>query len=337
MEKFITAPASGREVETLTTDIEFFGPPGKYFELRVRGVVDDDNSTVEDALNDSSLREYKVSAMLGKSHTFHDSSFPHISKENGDSFLLGAPDTEGITVEISGRRYVFYENSAGEYSYIELSCTATNFKAAQAIFFDGITPYLDVLSYSGNCSLFLKETRIEDVKHRLMVFPNVAPYRKQLVSLGDFVIYPELREILSMYREAKNASSNLYKFLCFYKILEGLYGNIRPNIFKRAKAIKLKVDHAGKRIPDDPHLIPDHRKYVGRTIRNFFESVLTPEFRHGAAHFVLRDGTAVNLSSLAYVENYTHILYITEICIRMSIDDTINIIGQLEKAEKERQ
>jgi len=336
MEKSITTPASGGEIETLTTDIEFFGPPGKYFELRVRGIVEGDRSTVEDALNDSSLRQYKVAAMLGKSHISHDSSFPHISKENGDSFLLGTPDTDGITVEILGRHYLFYENAAGEYSYIELSCTATSFKSAQAIFFDGITTYLDLLSYGNNCSLFLKETRIEDIKHRLMVFPSVAPYRKSIVSLGDFVIYPQLREILSMYREAKNSSSTLYRFLCLYKIMEGLYGNIRPNLFKRAKAIKLKIDKESKRIPDDPDLIPDHKKYVGRTIRSFFESVLTPEFRHGAAHFFLRDGVAVNLSSLAHVENYTHILYITEICVRILIDETINIIGLLEAAEKEQ-
>lgn len=285
MKKSITTPASGGEIETLTTDIEFFGPPGKYFELRVRGVVEGDSSTVENALNDASLRQYKVSAMLGKSHIFYDSRFPHISKENGDSFFLGAPDTDGITVEISGRQYLFYKNAAGEYSYIELSCTATSFKSAQSTFFDGITPYLDMLSYGNNCYLFLKETRIEDIQHRLIVFPNVAPYRKSTVSLGDFVICPQLSAILSMYREAKNSGSNLYKFLCLYKIMEGLYGNIRPNIFKRAKAIKLKIDQEGKRIPDDPDFIPDHKKYVGKTIRSFFESVLTPEFRHGAAHF----------------------------------------------------
>lgn len=334
MDKSITTPASGGEVETLTTDIDFFGPPGKYFELRVRGIVDDDKTTLEEALRDSSLREYKVSAMLGRSYIFYDANFPHISKENGNSFLLGNPDTERITVEIFGRQYVFHKNTAGEYSYVELSCVATNFKHAQAIFFDGITPYLDTLSYTGSCSLFLRETCIEDVKHRLMVFPNVAPYRKQVVQLGDFVVYPQLHEIYSMYREAKNSSSNLYRFLCFFKIIEGLYGNIRPRLLKRAKSLKLDLVQEGKRIPDDPHLIPEHKKYVGKTIKNFFESVLTPEFRHGAAHFVLRDGTAVNLSSLAQIEKYTHILYITEICTRILIDDTVNILRQLDKAEK---
>jgi hypothetical protein len=331
----ITTPSNGTGIETLTAPMDFFGPPGKYVELHMLANIEGDTRRDTDRRDDSSPREFKVSAILGRSHIFVDSQLPVVSANNGDSFLVGPAEFSNLEVELDGRIYVFHKNTKEEYSYVEFECEAVHYKQAEYLFYLGLTSYLDALAYKGNCPIFIQAVRIEDVHNQIVVLPQISPYRRQSVSLGDMVIYPELNSVYAMYRESKNASSNFYRFLCLYKILEGLFGAVRPQLFKRAKALKLAVDQSPKRIPNDMHLIPDHRKYIGMSIRSFFETVLTPQFRHGVAHFMLRDGTAMNLSSPQQVDLYTHIVYITELCLRALVDDCENILAKLSDAARQ--
>ena len=330
----ITTPSSGTGTETLRASMDFLGPPGKYVELHMLARVEGDTRQDEDKRNDSSLRFFKVSATLGRSHIFVDEELPIVSASHGDSFLVGPFEFSNLEVVLPGGTYVFHKNSKDEYSYVAFECEAVHYRQAHHLFYHGLTSYLDTLAYKGNCPIFIQAVKIEDVRNQIIVLPHVSPYRKQSVSLGDIVVYPELLSVYAMYRESKNASSNFYRFLCLYKILEGLYGAVRPGLFKRIKTLKLKIDQGAKRIPDDPELIPEHRKYVGLSIRSFFESVLTPQFRHGVAHFMLRDGTAMNLSSPQQVEMYTHIVYITELCLRIVVDDCESILKEIADAER---
>lgn len=329
----ITTPSSGTGMETLTAPLEFLGPAGKYVELHLLARVEGDTRNDDERRNDSSARKFKVSATLGKSHIFVDTQLPIVSQGNGDSFLTASTELPNLEIDAAGRKYMFSKNQHGEYSYVEFECDATHYKQAHHYFYHGLAQFLDALAYRGNCPLFIQALRIEDVANQIIVVPQVSPYRKREVALGDMKFYSELRPIYAIYREARNSSSNFYKFLCFYKILEGLFSVVRPKLFKRAKALKLRVDQEIKRIPDDPYLILEHKKYVQKSIRNFFESVLTPQFRHGVAHFMLHDGTAMDLSSPHHVENYTYIVYITELCVRIMIDDCENILSKLANAE----
>jgi hypothetical protein len=331
-----TTPSSGTGVESLTAPVDFLGPSGKYVELHLLARVKDDTRNDEDRRNDLTLRKFKVSAILGKSNIFSDGQLPIVAANNGDSFLVGPSDFSNLEVNLGNRIYVFHKNSAGEYSYVELECDAISYKQAHHFFYEGLTSYLDTLAYRGKCSVFIQAVRIEDVPNQIIVLPQVSPYRKQEVYLGDLVTHPELRPIYALYREGKNASSNFYRFLCFFKILEGIFGMVRPKLFKRAKSLQVEINRESKRIPNDPHLIPDHQKHVGKAIQSFFESVLTPEFRHGVAHFMLDDGAIMNLSAPEQIEKYTHIVYITELCIREMIDECEKILVQLAASTSQK-
>jgi methylamine utilization protein MauJ len=48
-------------------------------------------------------------------------------------------------------------------------------------------------------------------------------------------LFGEMKPVYAMYREAKNTDSDFYKFLCCYKIMEGLLGKMLANAFARAK------------------------------------------------------------------------------------------------------
>jgi len=328
----INTPSSGTGMEKLTVDVEFFGPPGKYVEVHLLARTENDTRNDEDRRNDLTLRRFKVSAILGKSNIFSDKEFPTVAIGNGGSFLVGPSDFEILELKLEEKIYVFHKNSEGEYSFVEFECDAVHHKQANYLFHHTLTTYLDTLAYRGNCPIFIQAVRIEDVSNQLIIVPQMAPYRKHNVSLDDTTVYPELSPVYAMYREAKNSSSNYYRFLCYYKILEGLFGSVRPQLFKRARSVKAKINTDSKRIPADPYLIPEQQKYVGMNIKSFFESVLTPEFRHGVAHFMLKDGTTMNLSLPQQLEAYTHILYITELCLRALIDDCEKILAMLPEA-----
>ena len=74
--------------------------------------------------------------------------------------------------------------------------------------------------------------KCEDEANHIIVVSYRMPYGNVVLS-GGLPSLPRLSS-LSMVStwEAVNASSNFYRFLCFYKILEGIFSQIRPQFFQ---------------------------------------------------------------------------------------------------------
>jgi len=72
-----------------------------------------------------------------------------------------------------------------------------------------------------------------------------------------------------MYREAKNASSDFYRFLCYYKILEGLLGPMRADVYKRAATKGLEIRAPKQLVPAGSELPGALRSYAGKPIKVF--------------------------------------------------------------------
>jgi hypothetical protein len=73
-------------------------------------------------------------------------------------------------------------------------------------------------------------------------------------------------------------------------------------------------------VPNDPHIAAAYKAYVGKPIKMFFDTVMTPEFRNAVAHFITRDGAVLNLSAPSEIDRYASILYISELCVRTVVD-----------------
>src|SRR6185369_17266433 len=119
----------------------------------------------------------------------------------------------------------------------------------------------------------------------------VAPYRAYVIMDSMVRTFIELKPVYSMYREAKNADSHFYKFLCYYKIMEGLLKPMRASVMVRAKEMGVAVQHERDLVPDDANLANDLKEYVGKSMQAFFDSFLTVNFRNAVAHFVSDVGT----------------------------------------------
>jgi hypothetical protein len=126
--------------------------------------------------------------------------------------------------------------------------------------------------------------------------------------------------VYAMYREAKNSFSDFYKFLCCYKILEGLLGTLRARVFVYARDRNIELERPKEKVPDLPEISPRFQTYVGKSIKAFFDEVLTPQFRNAAAHFVTDDGEILNMSSPDHIGSYAEILFVTESCVRTTIE-----------------
>ena len=143
------------------------------------------------------------------------------------------------------------------------------------------------------------------------------------------LIIEDLFPVFALYRECKTNPSAYYKFLCLYKIMEGIYKNIRPSLMKKAKKM-------GKTIKCEKEVVPNHflireynEKFVNMKIRKLFDDVLTKEFRHAVAHFSINDGSLLNLTDYNTNRKFANVLFITEFCCRILIDNHSKMYFQL--------
>lgn len=87
----------------------------------------------------------------------------------------------------------------------------------------------------------------------------------------------EFAHYASMYREALNSNSSVYRFLCFFKIIEGIRVR-RLRLGKEAAGDREKCVRPMERIPNDDDsakawlnpIVPIHREWDGLTLHQMF-------------------------------------------------------------------
>lgn len=212
------------------------------------------------------------------------------------------------------------KNKKGEQSLVDFSCNATGSKEAILKFHSVVYPWLDYMSYLGNCPLIVSALKTEDLKNGVISIDYIGPYRRSIINPHEGELHNELLPVYAMYREAKNSHSDFYKFLCFYKILEGLLGVLRANIFSRASVAKVKLVRPKDVVPALSEIPDLYKMHAGQSIKFFFDNVLTPKFRNSVAHFITDDGVILNMSSSEHLRNYGEVLYLLEECVRVVVN-----------------
>jgi len=245
-----------------------------------------------------------------------------ITSEEGDSCILlpqagKEPRTDAPILRVqhgsagTGILFEGYANRQGRLAKLVASTVqATSFSDAELKANHAVQGFLSQVSVRFNAPIVIGRTHIVEVatanQHIEVVTPFLARY---LVSdakvnfIGDFQVYA------SLYREALNSNSPIYRFLCFYKIIEAL--RIRRNRLaverrrngetptrerevlpsEKASATAWLKDLFELRSESDEMSIP----YVfpagtfGKRFNKIIDSVLTP-LRVGIAHAVLETG-----------------------------------------------
>lgn len=203
---------------------------------------------------------------------------------------------------------------------MEFECRARGIAEARQKFYAAVTAFIDHAAYATHSPVFIASLRIEDMKNSITTLVYTSPFRKQMLGSAD-LLFLEMAPIYALYREALNSQSDPYKFLCYYKILEGLLGSLRKNLVKEIKSRNLQIQLPRQLVPNAPDLPPEIACYVGKAVQRFFDKLLTPRFRNAVAHFNTAQGGVLHVSAPDQIDEYAKIILLCELCVRKVVSD----------------
>ena len=279
--------------------------------------------------SDNTERDFVVSCMFSTDMGFSRGIDGVVDPQAGASFFRAPTGMSGFKIHTPLGIFDLFVNSEGDFSGATLICRAHSLQEAKRLFLEGLVPTLDHFAYLGNTPFIIARTLVTDEKYKASSFGYTAPYKATELNPGSMSIHVEMMPIYALYREAKNALSPFYRFLCYYKILEGIYRHLRPAVFKKAVSIGKELSTTKELIPDDEELNKDHPKLIGRSIKDFFDNELTVDFRDAVAHYFLDNGTLMNVSDPTTTEKFLNILWPIELCCRTVIAQQEHYYDQL--------
>ncbi len=315
--------------------VERLGAPGAQLFLQAVPLLIGRDVAREGVLTDKTRRQFVVSGRLSKDPSSVgrsrkiDGAFV---RTDGDCYLKVPPLAARLRIDTPWGFFHVEPNAADELGLVEFECSATSPSEARWKFIEVVYSMLDHWSYAHNVAIFVATIRVLDVTHQSTYIAFCAPYRNQVLGDSANELFFEMKPIYSMYREAKNASSDFYRFLCLYKIMEGLLGTMQGNVFKQFNAAGVTPSKKRDIVPDDPHFPGDLKRYIGKSMKAFFDDVLTARFRDAVAHLRTSNGV-LDVSSPAEIDRYAGLAFATDLCARVLINSHERLLTQLKECQ----
>ena len=117
-------------------------------------------------------------------------------------------------------------------------------------------------------------------------------------------------------------------FLCYYKILEGIYCRIRPDPYRRAKSQGITINAEREAVPDHLELRQYQPGHVGSPVKDFFDTDLRSQYRDAVAIFALDSGLLLNPSAREVRAQYADIILPAELACRVVVDQQQALLDQ---------
>jgi len=175
----------------------------------------------------------------GDSHMLVAPSFSHQPEETRNAVQMK------ISAAFEGRRFAFtgHHNTRGHLSRFETTLRAKSFDEANLVGSGGLSPFLSFWSATQNMPVYVQQVEITELRtgNRRVTF-NM-PFLDAPPPATPPQITTQFLWFAALYREATNTNSPLYRFLCLYKIIEGV--GARRTAMKARRTIV-------ERIPDQP-------------------------------------------------------------------------------------
>ena len=281
---------------------------------------EEDDRTNEERLNDQSLREFEVHATLIKDKINFFDTIGSLTKEDGQSFFQLPEKAKEIIVESTFGKFIFEKNNKSELSFIKYKCDCSNWNEAFNKFYEGVAPFLDFLSFSANCPVSIEKMICWDRKNDSFAVNYIVPYSNNIIQPFLEELHNEMKPIYALYREAKNNKIYYYKFLCYYKILEGIYTHLRPEFMKAIKQNGISINTIKESLPNNDKLEKVHKTLIGKSIKFIYDNFLTKEFRNVVAHYFIQDSNVLNVSDYRTNKKFNSIILLSELCSRVVIE-----------------
>jgi hypothetical protein len=314
---------------SLQIDRDRLGAPGTDACLHFVEVRSDDNRPDEQRLADRTQRAFHIRAVLSKTHSVLEGIRGGIITGAGGCFITAPQD---LHLQDPQGSYLISRNERGELALVSRTIMATWYEEAFDIFFSGLTPFLDHLSFLSNTPIVVDMTEARDEANHITTVTYRTPYAADVLSEGVMGLSSPLFPAYGLYREAVCANSNFYRFLCFFKIMEGIFKSIRPQFFRLVREQRISITKGKDLVPDDPELKKLQPKYIGRQIHELYNGEFQREYRHCVAHFALYDGGVMNPSSQRERSRFANIVYLAQLCARELVRNQEGYFAQFFRA-----
>jgi hypothetical protein len=314
---------------SLKIDRDRLGAPGTDACLTLVEIRRDDTRPNDQRLADRTQRTFHIRAVLSKAHSQLESIRGGITLGEGGCFITAPQD---FKLEDPRGTYLICRNERGELALVTRTVMATWYEEAFDIFLSGLTPFLDHLSFVSNTPIVVDIMEARDEANHLTIVTFRTPYANIILSEGLLELCNPLFPVYGLYRESLCSNSNFYRFLCFFKIMEGIIKNIRPQLFRRAGKQKISITKQKDLVPEDPELQKFQPEYIGRNIHELYNGEFQSEYRHCVAHFALNDGGITNPSSQRERSRFANIVYLAQLCARELIRNQEGYFAQFFRA-----
>lgn len=325
-------------MSTTTAEIDRskFAPAGIEGYLQVL----DDNAGPRDPdrdmarLRDASEREFHVAGALGKSTTGSQLIQTSVNEGEGESFILLPRGSREVPLDTPKGRFRLVANDRGELGTVFHRCRARSWSDAIHNFLAGVTPMLDALSFDAGVPVIVQRISCRDEKNRLSVATYKTPYPTVFVPPHARKIFDEMLPVYALFREALGASSNYYRFLCYYKIMEGIFRDLRPRLMAKARRKGIQIATRQELVPAHPELAFTHKQYVGVPIQDLFNREFTSRYRHTVAHFILKESAALNVNDPVWTGAFADVILLADLCVREVMRCQLDYCEQFDNALK---
>jgi hypothetical protein len=117
-----------------------------------------------------------------------------------------------------------YKNTEGRFSTAQVSILADNFTNAEHEAYDLIYPLISWFSFQHDAALEIRSQEVleNSTGVRRITIGIIGEVKSFLEIESHIPSTEEFRSLFSTYREALNATSPFYQFLCFYKVIENI-------------------------------------------------------------------------------------------------------------------
>lgn len=308
--------------------IEDLGYPGFITSLSIVIKEDENDKSAQKRFRDNSQREFRFNCVLGKG--FDNTNKVNLSFDTtGDSLLLMPDNMVKLIIETPLGNFQIKQNDKNRVSNILYRCRANSREQAVKIFSEHVIPLVDNLSYRYNVPILIDSIIGWDVENRFYFSSVMVPYSFKSIELGNIVFFHEMKPIYALFREAKSSKSYYYKYLCFYKILEGIYDHIRINTFKEAKRIGINLETVNEDVPYNQFLAEVAHEYIGKSIRKLYKGYFRTEFRNNIAHFLLNNEEPININLHLLKEKTEANIILIELSVLKVIENENYYLSQM--------